>query len=262
MRIKRAICYWLTLTLAAGMLSTLSGCGPVVIGSGKLVTEVMDYADFTKLSVGSAFQVEVTRADSYLVSVTVDDNLVEYLSIRKSGSTLYIGLKTLRGYLRATQRATITMPELRGLEISGASKGDVSGFHSSDSLDIEVSGASSLDIDDVAAGDTDFEVSGASKVTGSIEIDDGDFSVSGASSVSLDGSADDVRMVVSGASTMRLDDFEVSNADIELSGASKATVNVSGQMDVEVSGASNLYYLGSPTLGRLNVSGASNIRQR
>lgn len=262
MKIKRTICCLLTLVIAGSTLVTAIGCGAVVVGSGKLVTRDFDYSDFNKLNVSHAFQVEVTRADSFFVSLTMDDNLFDYLNIRKLGSTLYIGLKTPRSYVSTTQRATITMPDLHGLKLSGASTGDVSGFSSEDTLNLDLSGASSLDIEEVTAGNTDFNISGASKLSGSMEIDYGNFEVSGASSANLDGSADDMKMDVSGTSTMRLDDFTVENANIILSDASTATVNASGRIDAEISGASNLYYIGSPTLGRLDVSGASNIRQK
>jgi len=146
------------------------------------------------------------------------------------------------------------MLDLRGLVLSGASRGDVSGFSSADSLQLETSGASSLSMENVEAGDTRFNISGASRVSGSIEIAGGDFEVSGASTVELEGTAHDVSMDVSGASTVRLADFAVTNAGIELSGVSNATVNVSGKLDVIASGTSTLEYLGNPTLGTVMVS--------
>jgi hypothetical protein len=45
------------------------------------------------------------------------------------------------------------------------------------------------------------------------------------------------------------------------SGASTATVNASGTLDAEASGASHVRYLGSPTLGNVEVSGASSVER-
>jgi len=262
MTLKRMARYLLALALVATVLVTITGCiGPRVTGSGNLETREMDYSDFTRLDVSSLFQVTVTRADSFSVSLTLDDNLYDYLIIRKSGSTLQLGLRW-GTYLHATLKANITMPELRGLDLSGASRGDVSGFSSLDSLVIDVSGASTLYIDDVTAGKTNFDISGASRVSGSMETADADFNVSGASTVELDGSADDITVDASGASSARLADFVVTDASVELSGASNATVNASGELDIDLSGASTLHYLGSPTLRRVSVSGASTVQQR
>ncbi len=56
------------------------------------------------------------------------------------------------------------MPHLTELDVSGASEGNISGFKSTESLDIDVSGASKITFPDLAAGDTDVDVSGASSV--------------------------------------------------------------------------------------------------
>ncbi len=222
----------------------------------------MDFSDFNMIKTGYAFQVDITEASSFSVSITMNDNLFDYLVIEQSGDTLYIGLEPNHSYRNIQHRATITMPELRGLELSGASKGDVSGLNSTDSLQLEASGASFLDINDVKAGDTEFRISGASKAYGSIEIANGTFAVSGASNVNLKGSADDVVLEVSGASSMNLGDFTVDNMSVGASGASSVTVNVNGRLDVDVSGASRLYYTGGATIGNVEVSGASTIKQR
>lgn len=49
---------------------------------------------------------------------------------------------------------------------------------------------------------------------------------------------------------------------LELSRASIATVNASGRLDVDASGASQVKYLGSPTLGTIDLSGGSSIEPR
>ena len=147
---------------------------------------------------------------------------------------------SLRG--NNTLQARITLPELTGLKLSGASRGTISGFKSAKELALEVSGASSL--------------------KGDIEAGDATLNVSGASNVTLKGAARNVDLEVSGASKADLADFAVADARVNLSGASKATVNAEGKLDVTASGASALSYLGHPTLGNVNTSGASTIRRK
>ena len=60
-----------------------------------VVTKYYDYTGFTKVTVDSGFDVEIDYADddSYAVSVTVDDNLVEeHLKVELDGDTLHVGL--------------------------------------------------------------------------------------------------------------------------------------------------------------------------
>ena len=116
-------------------------------------------------------------------------------------------------------KVTVLMPVLTRLMASGASNGSVSGFDSAD-----------------------FEML-----------------IEGASRCDLDGSASNADMSVNGVSRLDASDFRVQNADIEVSGASSATVYVLGRLDVEVSGLSTLRYLGDPELGAVNLAGISRV---
>ena len=238
----------------------LMGCQVgVVTGSGNLDTQEMDFSGFTRVEVGYAFEVEIVRSDSYTVSITADDNLFEYIQVSKEGETLKVGLKPAFRYTFTTLRAEITMPDLYELQLSGAAHGTVEGFSSSHDFILDLSGASSLDMVDMSAGDIEFDISGASRVTGDITAGDADFDVSGASSVQLQGSTSDIVIDASGASHVELADFPVNNADVTLSGASRSTVNLDGRLDADLSGASHLTYIGTPTLGIIDTSGGSTI---
>ena len=256
---KVLIC--LTLVAVVAALAVVSGCN-VVTGSGKDITLDYDYTDFNMIEAGYAFDVEVTRADSYLVRITIDEALQDYLRVEKSGNTLKITMKPNYAYTNFTHKAVITLPDLYRIDLSGASDGILSGFSSSHEMDFELSGASEIDLSNMKAGDTEFELSGASKVAGSMDMDDARFDLSGASSLRLAGSAEDIVISASGASDVTLGNVPAVNARVELSGASDAEINISGQLDVNLSGASDLKYAGNPRLGSIDISGGSKISQR
>jgi len=233
----------------AGLTALFAACGDdegeaeAIRGSGNVVTEEMAFADFTAVEAANAFEVEITRSDTFGVTIRVDDNILDLLDVSKEGDTLRIRLErgvSLRGDV--TLEASITMPDLDGLELSGASRASVSGFRSSGQLDINLSGASSLD-GDLEAGDIDIDASGASRVV-------------------LKGSATEATVEGSGASSLDLADFTVNTAEVRLSGASEATVNARERIDpVDVSGASRLRYLGDPSLGDVSTSGVSTVEK-
>jgi hypothetical protein len=211
-------------------------------GSGVLVTQEMNLSGFKRLVISHAFEADVTQSDTYSVLITVDDNLVDHLDVSKRGDTLYVGMDDISLFGNATLRATITMPTLEGVEASGASKVTVSGFRSSGRLDLEASGASSIQ---------------GEIYCGNIQV-----RVSGASSVTLDGSGGNGDIGVSGASRARLEGFALQDVDVEASGASSATVNAAGTLDAEASGASTILYVGNPRLGRIEESGASSVKPK
>ena len=245
------------------VVALLAACSPeggfgVVVGSGRLVTREESFRDFDRLDVGSAFEVNVRQGDSYQVTITVDENVVPYLDVAQVGSTLRIGLKPMTTVSSVTLRAEITMPELVGLELSGASRGRVNGFESSRDLTLGLSGAASLTAD-VGAGNVRIDLSGASSLDGSISGGDVHMGLSGASRVDLSGSGRNLTLGASGASHADLGGFPVQDASVEISGASTGRIDVSGRLEVGASGASHLSYRGTPTLGRIETSGASTI---
>ena len=223
---------------------SLIGCfGGGITGSGNPITENYSFGDFTRVEVGYAFDVEIRRSSSYSVSITADDNLFDYIEVSISDETLHIGLDPAYSYRSFTHKAIITMPDLYGLDLSGATRGTVQGFSLSHDFSVDLSGASTLDMSGMSAGDITFVISGASRVE-------------------LEGLAEDIVISASGASSVELDDFPVHNADVNLSGASRATVNLDGRLDVNLSGASNLQYIGQPTMGSINISGGSTISSK
>jgi hypothetical protein len=213
-----------------------------VAGSGNVITKEFDLSGFDQVEVSGTFVAHIMRGDSFSVVVGVDEKLEQYLRVQVAGRTLEVTLAPNLSILgTATREVEITMPELGGLQLTGATQGAISGFDSTADLSVEVSGASKLG-GDIHAGDATVEVSGAS-------------------TVGLSGSGGALVLNVSGASTADLSDFSVNDANVEATGASTVRVNASGRLDAEASGASRILYLGNPTLGRIDSSGASTIEQ-
>jgi hypothetical protein len=213
-----------------------------LIGSGNLETEEYTFANFTRVEISSAFEFQIRQSSSYSINVTADDNVIDHVQISRDGQTLKIRVGGVPSFRRVTLKASVTMPQLDGLTVSGASSGTVSDFSSTEAVSIAVSGAS--------------------RVTGDITAGDIGFDVSGASTIELEGSADNMVAVVSGASRSSLDDFTVNNANVNISGASTGTIDLDGRLDANVSGASTLLYVGDPVMGTINVSGASTLSKK
>ncbi|MGB5933808.1 MAG: head GIN domain-containing protein [Anaerolineae bacterium] len=237
----------LALGFAFLLVPVLAGCTLLpevsITGSGRVVTQEFTLTGFDKVDVSHAFKVDVSQGDSFSVVIRIDDNLVQYLQVVKEGDTLKIGLKPgWEAIQPRTKQAEITMPELTGLSLSGASRGTITGFESAKSLSLDLSGASSLR-GDIEAGNASFDLSGASDLT-------------------LTGSAQDVTIDARGGSSVDLGSFPVNDANVKASGASNVTVNASGKLDADASGGSQVYYLGSPTLGKVDTSGDSSVQPK
>jgi len=254
----------LAILIAAILLPGCARTVPIprlVNGSGKVITKEMDLKVFNCVEIGSVFEAEIIESGSYCVTITADDNLFDYINVFKAGETVKIHLTPNYNYSGVTLKAQVAMPKLSGLHLFGATKGTIKGFQSSNDFDLELSGASSLEID-MEAGDTKFEISEAAKVNGNLKARDTEFRVSAASSVELKGSADKMILNASGASRLKLADFPLEQADVILSGASEAAIQVSGRLDVILSGDSKLYYRGDPMIGNIIISDTSTIKRK
>lgn len=239
--INTALILALSLIISCDNFNSITGSKDkdTIIGSHNMVTQNAGLSNFNSLNISQSFNVDVTKGESYSVVYTIDDNLIEYLDIYVSANELYIGLDSDYNYRDITIEAEITCPDITRLELSGASRADINDFS--------------------FTHDFTFELSGASNFSGDIECSNLYGEISGASMVELTGRGNNLNLEISGASILRFRNFWGNNASIEMSGASQVYLNVVGRINAYLSGASILYYYGTSTLGRLNLSGGSNV---
>jgi RNA polymerase sigma factor (sigma-70 family) len=236
---------------------TADGGNEAVKGSGKMVTKelkmssdtgpsgqgghlrpAIKLSDFTSVDVGSVFHVTITQGPAFRVAITADDNVISNVKATKDGSALKIGLDGKHhNFQNVTLKAAVTMPHLAGLTVSGASHVTLTGFKSEKDCKLRANGASHL--------------------KGDLEAESVDLRAEGASHVTLKGSAKKAKLSGEGASHLTLTDFAVESADVTLSGASHAAVQVKSDLDYDLSGASHLKYGGEPKVGKKRTSGVS-----
>ncbi len=238
---------WLQLAAALSAVLLVAACGRIGGGiirpSGNLVTRQEDVTGFDRLDVGHGFDLEVRQGESFSVELRVDANAVDHLRVELEGRTLHLGLKEpFYITLNVPLQATITMPELAGLVMSGGTDGTITGFRSTEPFAIELSGGSDLQ-GDIEAGDVRCVVSGGSDLT-------------------LTGAGQDLDLEISGGSDADLSGFAVADAAVLASGGSGATVNATGRLDVEASGGGTVHYLGNPTLGDVETSGGAELKRK
>ena len=220
----------------------LAGCFPPgIVGSGRSETRDYDVSGFTGIDANNGFQVELTPGDNYKVTVTADDNLTQYLVVEKRGNNLTLGLQPNRAYSVRALRAQVTMPNL---------------------TDVSLSGGARLTFPTFRPDRFNAELSGGSRMEGTIETTDMRLNLSGGSQLNLKGTARTLSLDGSGGSRATMDGTKANDANVNISGGSQATVGVSGSLNYDLSGGSRLNYIGSPTKGRTNASGGSQANQQ
>jgi hypothetical protein len=193
-----------------------------ITGSESMVTKGFELvSDYSRVNVEDGFEVTITQSNSYSISITTDSNVMDSVEVSVNDQILNIGLKP-GIYVEVILRAEITMPDLEGLDLSGGSRCTAKGFSSSHQFDINLSGGSS---------------------------------------VTLEGAASVLAINSSGGSRFDLSGFPVHDADINIDGGGRGTVNLDGRLVANLSGGSQLSYLGEPTSQTVDTSDGSSVRK-
>ena len=133
-------------------------------GSGNVEEESRNIDSFEVLEVSGAFKVRVTLGEETSLKISGDDNLLKYVKTRNKGNRLEISTRKNINP-RKEMRITITNPSLNKLEVSGANEVGIRNI-STENFDVEISGACSVGL----KGDTEslsIDMSGASSLDAS-----------------------------------------------------------------------------------------------
>lgn len=242
MRVKTIVIIFCFLVSICGAAAG-SGQYDRITGSGILTTKQFNYRNFTKIHAGSAFEVTITKARNYSIKITADRNVMDLVEVTKLPNRLDLKVKPNFSFRRITLKAQITMPDIKSIDLSGAAKAELIDFQLKHDLHVDMSGASELRAD--------------------ISIGDLTAALAGASTLQLEGTAGNIVVDGGGSSTLDLENLAARDADINLQGASTATIHPSGRLQCRLSGASKLYYVGDVrvNLSDIKLSGASKIER-
>ncbi len=231
-----------TLILLAAILMAFTSCDKIIMPSGNITQENHSFSNYSEIDISDAFDVSLTFSPTAEgIIIEADDNVHQYIDIKKIDNRLYIGVErnyslqgptTLKAYISTDQA-------ISGLYASGASHFKVT--------------------DQLVASSANIELSGASRFLGTVDVDRLTIKASGASNINLEGSTNYLNVNASGACHIGGYDLFNKDIDVALSGASNGNFTFDGTMDVIASGASSILYKGDGTLGSQDLSGASTI---
>lgn len=208
--------------LLGSMVTVTPGGGAVTIRpSGNEITKSYDLSGFDAISATGAWDISVNKGDTYAVEVVVPENVEQRLDVHSSGGSLTIGLKPGTTLTDWRLKASVTMPSLNAISLSGANRARLTGF-SGDQLRVSCSGAAT--------------VSGSGGGYKAMEIRG-----SGAASVDFHG-------------------LPAVKANVVMSGAGQARLEMQGgALTGRLSGAAKVVYGGSVSTQSIKTSGIGNV---
>ncbi len=205
-----------TLLLAGVVVPALMG--GVVLADEK-VTEQRDLGGFTKIRIHTAAALEVVVGKDFAVEVSAPEKKLDNLVTTVEGDTLIVEYEEEEFHMKEAAHIRVHMPEFVALDVSGAVEADIENLQSPE-FDVEVNGASSIEID---------------------------------------GSCGRLTVELSGASNFEGRKLECEVVRVELNGAGNVEVYASREVEVDVNGVGNVDIYGKPEKVHTDESFFSNI---
>ena len=212
-----------------------------VKGNGDIKKETRSLSAFSEISIEDGLDVHIRMGSSQEVIVEADANLMDHVKTEVRGNKLraYVDKSIWRA---EAMNIYITVTSLDALYASGGSDVYSKGVIKTRALDIKASGGSDLYLD--------------------VEVGRLDCMTSGGSDTRLKGQVEEIRLTCSGGSDFDGKDLEIDDAEVRTSGGSDSYIRVNGELDVQASGASDVYLYGNPKIVNKRVSGASDFHRK
>ncbi len=209
-------------------------------GSGNLITENRDITDFDFIECNIGADIDVRKGDTYSVTVTIDDNLMDNIRTEVSGGTLEIwaeeGFRSKDGC-----RIDITVTSLEGMEVSGS--GDIK-------------------IADLREDEFEFDLSGSGDVMIIGDFERLEVDLSGSGDIELVGTSATADLSISGSGDIDAREMHCDTADVRIAGSGDVKVYVRQSLYGRVSGSGDIDYWGNPKDVSSKVHGSGSIQKR
>ncbi|MBK7882984.1 MAG: DUF2807 domain-containing protein [Chitinophagaceae bacterium] len=205
-----------------GFAGIFIGCNKErVTGSGAILTEQRGLNGFNTIYISGSTNVYVTKGLNYKVEVKGYENLLPYFEAEIDNNTLQLGYKNNVNVKNDNVEVFVTLPELKGLSLSGSGNITTTGnFEGNSSFQTNISGS----------GNIKFSEGTTKNYTSSI----------------------------TGSGNIKAFGLAAEHADISISGSGNNEVNATGKLKVKISGSGNVYYKNTPAI-TTTISGSGAV---
>ena len=216
--------------------SVISAAGAQTPDGDRNVTRELRQVDaFHSVSLGGMLQAVFIQGDLQKVEVETEASQQQEVVLQVKDGVLEIKAQKIRD--PRGMKVYIAHPGLKGIKAFGAAELKSQGTLQSDQLSIDASGASEAKL--------------------VLNVSSLDLSMEGAASAELSGSASTLTASVGGAADLNAGGLKVSTATVRASGAGSATLDVTDELNADISGAADLDLKAEPARKNIKKSGAA-----
>ena len=227
--------------------------GKTVKGEGNIVTRNIDVTAFNEISTSLPATVNFTIADNYSCTVSVDENLFDYLDIKVKDNELLMGKRKedKNTNLKATQFVIeVTAPSLENINLAGS--GTFNGNRPLEAVKFEANVAGSGDIvfnKAVTVQSAEMNVAGSGDLyCGELYADKLDCNVAGSGDLKVvGGTVREAEASVAGSGDIVFT-CDIENLDANVAGSGDIKARVNGKLTYGIFGSGDIGYYGNPVV--------------
>ncbi|MBH8567267.1 PspC domain-containing protein [Microvirga sp. STS02] len=202
---------------------------------------------FSRVSVAGGYRVVVRHGDSFKIEAGGNDKALSEMRVELKGDELQIRPRNSGslfggnwGNNQSKVLIRIELPSIDRLELAGAVHADFGGFERQEELRVEQAGASHLRLNG-SFGTLKLEQAGACRTTAT-------------------GQADNLDLDAAGACELAGANLKTIDTKVSIAGVCKARLNVTGSLEGDAVGASEVAYSGKPSRVKMDATGPSSIK--
>lgn len=191
-------------------------------GSGSVITEQRNVANFYSIKVNGSSKVYVTQGLRYSVSAKAYENLLPIIETRVENGILIIGYKNNANVSNDNSEINITMPSLSSLELNGDGIiSTIGSFNNINNFSVSLSGSGIINVNSATPTNYILNISGSGNINS--------FGVTS------------------------------QNAVVNISGSGNASLSLTGSLKATISGSGNIYYKGDNVNVTSNITGSGKV---
>jgi hypothetical protein len=229
---------YLTLTASALLSSCSTKC---IKDSGKQLVKDAKVKPFDEIEISGPIKLVLKQDSSFAIKISADSNIMAELKPDVSGHTFKVALDPMKYCGTDSIVIHAGIGALTLIKASGSSKVYSEGKINLADLDLDLTGAPNLNLN-INAANVKTEVNGSAKLT-------------------LTGQAGSHKVRSKGVLNLDAFSFVVGLYDLDMEGTGKSNINVLNDLKVNTSGATEVYYKGSPKNVSEKKSGTAKLEK-
>ncbi|KPJ53362.1 hypothetical protein AMJ39_04990 [candidate division TA06 bacterium DG_24] len=213
-------------------------------GSGNIITESREVADFNCISLSGTGRVIIDQGEEESLTIVAEDNIMPYVEVEVRDRTLHLGFHPDKSPTdtRSTKPVTfkVGMREILGLAVSGPGRIHAPAI-TTEALDAAVSGPGKIAISSCTAN--------------RLAVD-----ISGSGCVAVAGETPIETVNISGSGRYVAPELESETTTVVVTGTGCATVCTHDNLTATVTGTGEVAYYGSPIVAQV-MEGSGRLTQ-